>query len=422
MKQPVASPYVHYESGMLYVENRALFDLAKEFGTPLYVYSKAALQAAWQSWQVATAHRNTMVCYGMKANSNLAVLQLFAQWGAGFDIVSGGELQRCLKAGARPDRIVFSGVGKQAWEIELALNVGIFAFNVESMAELVRIADVAARLKKEARVSFRVNPDVDAKTHPYISTGLKENKFGIDLSLIEQAATFAASAEYLNFVGLDCHIGSQITEVAPFLDALERLCHLLLSLKRQGHHIHHLDLGGGVGIRYTDEQPIDLKQYVALVFDKLEQFGLGDLKVLFEPGRSLVGNAGVLLTTVQYLKSTQDKQFAIVDAAMNDLLRPTLYQAYHQILPVCDLPREQAVYDVVGPVCETGDWLGKDRCLAVAQDDVLAVMSAGAYSFSMASQYNSRPRAMELLVDGSHVHVIRKRETLEDLWALECLL
>ncbi|AIL32106.1 diaminopimelate decarboxylase [Basilea psittacipulmonis] len=420
---PVSAPFFHYEKGELYAENVALLQLVQEFGSPLYVYSRAALQSAWSKWEEAVKPYRAMVCYGMKANSNLAILQMFARLGAGFDIVSGGELERCLKAGADPKKIVFSGVGKQDWEIKKGIEAGIFSFNVESISELKNIIKVATELRQKAYISFRVNPDVDAKTHPYISTGLKENKFGIDLAYIEEAAQIASASEFVVLKGLDCHIGSQITEIDPFIHALERLCVLVKKLKAKGHPISHIDLGGGVGIRYQDETVINLNDYVSLAFSVLSQQGLDDVQMVFEPGRSLVGNAGVLLTQVQYIKQTGEYEFAIVDAAMNDLIRPTLYDAYHQIIPLVQKEHiATKVYDVVGPVCETGDWLGKKRPLAIEEKDYLAVVSAGAYGFTMSSQYNSRPRVAEVLVDNDQYHLIRRRETLADLYAQEVML
>ncbi|MFT0531942.1 diaminopimelate decarboxylase [Castellaniella hirudinis] len=406
--------------GVLHAEDIPLAALARQHGTPLYVYSRAALRSAWQRYENAIAGRNALVCYGVKANSNLAVLHEFQQLGAGFDIVSGGELARVLAAGASADRIVFSGVGKQAWEIRQALAAGIKCFNVESAGELARLADIAREAGVRAPVSLRVNPDVDAKTHPYISTGLKDNKFGIDIrqapALYRQARQHAA----LEIVGVDCHIGSQITEISPYLDALDKLLALIDQLTAEGITLRHLDLGGGLGIRYTDEIPPDPADLLNPVFDALAQRGLDGLQIILEPGRSLVGNAGVLLTRVEYLKHTEARNFAIVDAAMNDLMRPALYEAWHQVAPV--EPRAQTAartYDIVGPICESGDWLARGRSLALAQGDLLAIQSAGAYAFSMSSQYNSRPRAAEVLVDGGQSWLIRARETIDSLYALE---
>ncbi|MDY3330594.1 MAG: diaminopimelate decarboxylase [Pelistega sp.] len=417
---PVGSPFFHYQEQQLFVEQCSVQALAKEFGTPLYIYSKAALVQAWQAYQeVIDTYKQVLVCYAVKANSNLAILNTFAKLGSGFDLVSGGELMRALKAGADPQKIIFSGVGKQVWEIELALNAGIKCFNVESIPELDVLSQVATRLGKTAAISLRVNPDVDAKTHPYISTGLKENKFGIDINLAADIYVKAQSLPGIQITGVDCHIGSQITEIAPFADTADRLVQLLISLKDKGIQLHHIDIGGGLGIRYTDEvvaKPIDM---VKIVKDKLIAAGFGDLELVMEPGRSLVGNAGVLLTQVQLLKPTEARNFAIVDAAMNDLIRPTLYDAYHGVLPVSLSGQNPEVYDIVGPICESGDWLAKQRQLALQVGDYLVIESAGAYGFAMANNYNTRPRAAEILVDGAQAHIIRERETVEQLFALE---
>ncbi|NLY65763.1 MAG: diaminopimelate decarboxylase [Alcaligenaceae bacterium] len=419
---PAGTPHFHYQEGTLFAEGVSLETLARELGTPLYVYSRAALKAAWQSYQDAINGHNVLVCYGMKANSNLAVLNEFAKLGSGFDIVSGGELARALKAGAQAGKIVFSGVGKQDWEIEAALEANIKCFNVESVAELERISEIASRLGKTAPVSLRVNPDVDAKTHPYISTGLKENKFGIEINTAPAAYQKAVSLPGIKIVGVDCHIGSQITEVSPYLDALDKLLNLLDLLALQGVQIEHLDIGGGLGIRYTDEIPLNPKELLDPVLAKLEQRGFSHLQLVLEPGRSLVGNAGVLLTRVQYLKHAEARNFAIVDAAMTDLMRPALYDAYHGLLAVKPRNETGALYDIVGPVCESADWLAKQREIAVQQDDILALESAGAYAFVMASQYNTRPRAAEVMVDGDQFHIIRQREKLEDLFEGEQIL
>ncbi|WP_028357524.1 diaminopimelate decarboxylase [Brackiella oedipodis] len=416
---PVAAPFFRYQAQRLYVEDVSLQSIAESYGTPVYVYSKASLAHAWQRYQDAMQSHNVMVCYGMKANSNLAVLQLFAQWGSGFDIVSGGELQRALQAGADARKIIFSGVGKQAWEIEAALKAGIKCFNVESIPELEFINAVAQKMALQAPISLRINPDVDAQTHPYISTGLKGNKFGIAMDQALAAYEQAQRLEHLQIIGVDCHIGSQITEIAPYLDALAHLIELVQQLRARGIALQHLDLGGGLGIRYRDEQAPAPKALADQVFAKLQAADLGHLQVVFEPGRSLVGNAGVLLTQVLFLKHTADGNFAIVDAAMNDLLRPTLYQAYHGILPVTQSTATARPYDVVGPVCESGDWFAKKRPLALQDHDLLAIESCGAYGFVMSSQYNSRPRPPEVLVDGAHCHLIRRRETLEDICAAE---
>ncbi|KAG4080841.1 hypothetical protein HA402_010012 [Bradysia odoriphaga] len=408
-------PYFGYQNNVLHAENVPLDKLAAELGTPLYVYSRAALQGAWQNYSQAIGQRPVLVCYGMKANSNLAVLKEFARLGAGFDIVSGGELKRVLAVGADPAKVVFSGVGKQAWEMRAALQAGVKCFNVESEAELQCLSDVAQTLGLRAPVSLRVNPDVDAHTHPYISTGLKENKFGIAIENAFDAYRKAASLPGLQVVGVDCHIGSQLTEISPYLDALEKLLDLIDKLAAAGIAIAHLDLGGGLGIRYIDEVPPSPKLLLDQVFERLQARGLTHLHLVLEPGRSLVGNAGVLLTTVQFLKHAQARNFAIVDAAMNDLLRPALYQAYHGLQAVVPRSGQATQYDIVGPVCESADWLAKDRTLPLEQGDVLALESAGAYSMTMASNYNTRARAAEVMVDGDAYYVVRQRETLDDL-------
>jgi diaminopimelate decarboxylase len=413
--QPAGHPHFHYQDNALYAEGVPLQMLADRLGTPLYVYSRAALHAAWESYREAIAGRDVLVCYGMKANSNLAVLKEFARLGAGFDIVSGGELHRVLSVGADPAKIVFSGVGKQAWEMRKALEADVKCFNVESEAELHLLSDVAVSIGKTARVSLRVNPDVDAGTHPYISTGLKENKFGIAIADAPRAYHTAATLPGLAVTGVDCHIGSQITDVSPYLDALDKLLDLIDGLRAAGIAIEHLDLGGGLGIRYTDETPLRPATLLGQVYRRLDARGLGHLKLIMEPGRSLVGNAGVLLTTVQFLKHAEARNFAIVDAAMNDLIRPTLYDAWHGVLPVRPRGGATQEYDVVGPVCESGDWLAKQRALSVERGDVLAIESTGAYGMVMASNYNTRPRPAEVMVDGTQFHVIRQRETFEDL-------
>ncbi len=416
------SPHFAWRDGVLHAEGLSLESLAQAYGTPLYLYSRQALHDAARAWLDAAAGRDVLVCYGMKANSNLAILQEFHRLGCGFDIVSGGELARVQAAGGDTRKVVFSGVGKQAWEIRAALQAGIRCFNVESAGELERINALACAMQQRAPVSLRVNPDVDAHTHPYISTGLKENKFGIDIDDAPALYRHAASLPGIHVIGVDCHIGSQITETAPWLDALEKLIALIHQLARDGITLSHLDLGGGLGIRYADETPLAPKALLAPVFDRLDDAGLGHLQLVFEPGRSLVGNAGLLLTRVEYLKHGTVKNFAIVDAAMNDLLRPALYDAWHAVEPVRQTPQGPAhIYDVVGPICESGDWLARDRSLALQPGDLLAIFSAGAYAFSMASQYNSRARAAEILVDGMQAHVIRQRETLASLFALESL-
>ena len=413
-------PSFSYHNGRLWGESVQLERVALEFDTPCYVYSRAALTTAYREFDDAFAGRDHLVCYAVKANSNLAILNLLARLGSGFDIVSGGELQRVLKAGGDPQKIVFSGVGKQPAEMKAALQAGILCFNVESEAELHVLNRVAGEMKQVAPVSLRVNPDVDAKTHPYISTGLKENKFGIPFDGAE--ALYAAAQEFGNIrvAGLDCHIGSQLTELAPFIETCKKMLGLLDRLEAQGLKIEHLDLGGGLGIRYAGENPPSAQEYVEALRSVV---GERRQKILIEPGRSLVGNAGVLLTTVEYLKPTPHRDFAIVDAAMNDLMRPALYKAYHEILPVVARNEMDAkTYQVVGPVCETGDFLGHDRHLALAQGDLLAVMSAGAYGMSMSSNYNTRPRAAEVMIDSDRLHLIRERESIEQLMAGEKIL
>ncbi len=418
----VATHFQH-KDGVLHAENVSLEQLAHDFGTPLYVYSRQALHDAWNSYHQAAQGRDVLVCYGMKANSNLAILNEFARLGTGFDIVSGGELARVIAAKGDPSKVVFSGVGKQRWEIEAALDAHIKCFNVESVAELERIATIAAEKGVKAPVSLRVNPDVDAKTHPYISTGLKDNKFGIDINIAPAIYAQAQQLPNLDIVGLDCHIGSQITQISPYLDALHKLILLIKQLQDQGIHLKHLDIGGGLGIRYTDETPATPTDLLSAVFQALDAADLGHLQLVLEPGRSMVGNAGVLLTQVEYLKSNQDKHFAIVNAAMNDLIRPTLYEAWHDVEAVRPRNNNATIsYDIVGPICESGDWLAKDRTLNLEQGDLLAVMSAGAYAFTMASQYNTRPRAAEVIVDKQSVHLVRPREELHSLFESERLL
>ena len=416
--------HFNYRDGVLYAEDVPLTQLAAELGTPCYVYSKATLERHFRAYTEALGGHPHLICYAVKANSNLAVLGLLARLGAGFDIVSVGELERVLKAGGNPAKVVFSGVAKQPHEMARALEVGIKCFNVESRPELERLNAVAGELGKIAPVSLRVNPDVDAGTHPYISTGLKDNKFGIPVDDALEVYQLAASLPNLRVTGLDCHIGSQLTETAPFLDALERLLVLMERLRERGIEIDHLDLGGGLGVPYRDEKPPQPFDYASQLLARLSRWEGGEqLTLLFEPGRSIAANAGLMLTRVEFLKPGETKNFAIVDAAMNDLIRPALYQAWQAIVPVgTRQPRENATYDVVGPVCETGDFLGKERELAIAEGDLLAVRSAGAYGFVMASNYNSRPRPPEVMVDGDTYHVVRVRETLESLWAGEALL
>lgn len=416
--------HFNYRDGVLYAEDVPLSRIADEHGTPCYVYSKATFERHFRAYTEALGGHPHLICYAVKANSNLAVLGLLAKLGAGFDIVSIGELERVLKAGGDPAKVVFSGVAKQAHEMARALEVGIKCFNVESRPELERLNRVAGELGKIAPVSLRVNPDVDAGTHPYISTGLKDNKFGIPVDEALAVYELAASLPNLQVKGLDCHIGSQLTETAPFLDALERLLVLMERLRERGIEIDHLDLGGGLGVPYRDEKPPQPFDYASQLLARLSRWEGGEaLTLLFEPGRSIAANAGIMLTRVEFLKPGETKNFAIVDAAMNDLIRPALYQAWQAIVPVDTRDvRESALYDVVGPVCETGDFLGKERELAIAEGDLLAVRSAGAYGFVMASNYNSRPRAAELMVDGDSCHVVRARETVASLWAGEALL
>ena len=407
------------KNGELHAESVPLAEIAARFGTPCYIYSRAALEAALDEFQNELAGIDSLVCYAMKANSNLAVLNVFARRGAGFDIVSGGELKRALAAGADPKKIVFSGVGKTAAEMTLALTTGILCFNVESAPELERLNDVAAGLGLKAPISLRVNPNVDAKTHPYISTGLKENKFGVAYEDALAIYARAASLHHLEIVGIDCHIGSQLLDPAPFAEALDKLLLLIDELAGQGITLHHIDLGGGLGIRYQDEQAPSVSAYLQPLLGKLKQRGL---KILLEPGRRLVGNAGVLLTRVEYLKPGEVKNFAIVDAAMNDLARPALYDAWHDIVAVVPRQGETRHWDVVGPICESGDFLGRQRALAIEAGDLLAILSAGAYGMAMSSNYNTRPRAAEVMVDGSQIHLVRRRESVEELYASESLL
>ncbi len=404
------------KNGELHAEDVALSKIAADYGTPCYVYSHAALTQAFQRFDAGFAGHDHLVCYAVKANPNLAILNLFARLGAGFDIVSGGELARVLAAGGDPAKVVFSGVGKTAAEMQAALEAGIFCFNVESEAELERLSRVATDMGRRAPVSLRVNPNVDAKTHPYISTGLKNNKFGV---AYEQALALyrrATSLPGLDVHGIDCHIGSQLTELSPFLDALDRVLALVDQLEADGIKLRHLDIGGGIGIRYTDETPPDFADYAEAMLQKLAG---RTFKLVMEPGRALVGNAGVLLTTVEYLKPGEAKNFAIVDAAMNDLMRPALYDAHHEIRAVRPRAGAQTCYEIVGPVCESGDFLGHDRNLALQPGDTLAVLSAGAYGMSMSSNYNTRPRAAEVMVDGCQMHLVRERESLSQLFSLE---
>ena len=412
--------------GNWYAEEIPLADLAKEFGTPLYVYSKKALTEAYQAYDKACVDsqgkRRARVHYAMKANSNLAVIDCFKKLGAGFDLVSGGELARALAIGADPKSLVFAGVGKSAGEIREALKAGVKCINVESIAELHQINRVATEMNCRAPISLRVNPDVDAQTHPYISTGLKGNKFGIAYHEVLKTYREASLLPQIDVVGIDCHIGSQITTTAPYLDALDKVLDLVEHLKNEGIVIHHLDLGGGLGISYSDETPPDITEFTNTLLNHVAERDFGHLDVVLEPGRSLVGNAGVLLTKVEYLKPGVEKNFCIVDAAMTELMRPALYEAHHGIVPVQAKAAKAVTYDVVGPVCESGDWLGRDRNLAVEEGDLLAILSAGAYGFVMASNYNTRPKPAEIMVDGKNVYVIRAREKMTDLFSSETVL
>jgi diaminopimelate decarboxylase len=412
--------YFEYRNNALFAEDVAVADIAGRYGTPCYIYSRATLERHWHAFDKALAGTDHLVCYAVKANSNLAVLNILARLGSGFDIVSVGELERVLAAGGDANKVVFSGVAKRTDEMQRALEVGIYCFNVESEAELLRLNEVAASMGKVANVSLRVNPDVDAQTHPYISTGLKENKFGIAIEDAQRVYQIAASLSNLAITGIDCHIGSQLVSTAPFVDALARVLELLDRLYADGIDVQHIDIGGGLGIRYRDEAPPEPAAYATAI-----RSALGDrtLKIIMEPGRAIAGNAGILVTKVEYLKHNEDRHFAIVDAAMNDLMRPALYNAWQEIIPVSQSSEgETHHYDIVGPVCETGDFLGKERQLQLANGDLLAVRSAGAYGFSMSSNYNTRPRAAEIIVDGSNVHVARERETLSSLYAGEHLL
>jgi len=414
--------FFEQRDGVLHAEGVALPAIAEQFGTPAYVYSRAAIVAAFRGYVDALAGRKSLVCYAMKANSNLAVLDLLAREGAGFDIVSGGELARVIAAGGDPKKVVFSGVGKSEADIEAALVAGILCFNLESVPELERIDAVATRLGVRAPVSVRVNPDVDAKTHPYISTGLKDNKFGVAYEHTLDLYRDAAKRAHIEIVGIDCHIGSQITDVAPYVDAAERILALVDALEREGIVLHHIDFGGGLGITYDDETPPATAELIGALIERVEAHGHGAKTLMFEPGRSIVGNAGVLLTKVEFMKRGETRNFAIVDAAMNDLARPAMYEAWHAVAPVVPRAGEPERVDIVGPICESGDWLARDRQLALAPGDLIALMSAGAYGMSMASNYNSRGRAAELMVDGSAVHLVRRRETVQDLFALEARL
>ena len=412
--------FFQYKNEQLYVEDLPVKQLAEEFGTPLYIYSRATLERHWHAFDSALGKHPHLICYAVKANSNIGILNVMAKLGSGFDIVSQGELERVLAAGGDASKVVFSGVAKSRAEIMRALEVGIRCFNVESVAELHHINQIASEMGKIAPISLRVNPDVDAHTHPYISTGLKENKFGVSVDEAREVYKLAATLPHIKITGMDCHIGSQLTELQPFLDATDRLIRLIEQLKEDGITLKHLDLGGGLGVTYTDETPPHPSDYAAALLNKLKDYE--DLEIILEPGRAIAANAGILVAKVQYLKSNESRNFAITDTGMNDMIRPALYEAYMNIIEIDrTLGREKAIYDVVGPVCETSDFLGKQRELAIAEGDYIAQRSAGAYGASMSSNYNSRPRTAEVLVDGNKAHLIRRRENLSELWTLESI-
>ncbi len=412
--------FFQYKNEQLYVEDLPVKQLAEEFGTPLYIYSRATLERHWHAFDSALGKHPHLICYAVKANSNIGILNVMAKLGSGFDIVSQGELERVLAAGGEASKVVFSGVAKSRAEIMRALEVGIRCFNVESVAELHHINQIAGEMGKVAPISLRVNPDVDAHTHPYISTGLKENKFGVSVDEAREVYKLAATLPHVKITGMDCHIGSQLTELQPFLDATDRLIRLIEQLKEDGITLKHLDLGGGLGVTYTDETPPHPSDYATALLNKLKDYE--DLEIILEPGRAIAANAGILVAKVQYLKSNESRNFAITDTGMNDMIRPALYEAYMNIIEIDrTLGREKAIYDVVGPVCETSDFLGKQRELAIAEGDYIAQRSAGAYGASMSSNYNSRPRTAEVLVDGNKAHLIRRRENLSELWALESI-
>ena len=412
--------FFQYKNEQLYVEDLPVKQLAEEFGTPLYIYSRATLERHWHAFDSALGKHPHLICYAVKANSNIGILNVMAKLGSGFDIVSQGELERVLATGGEASKVVFSGVAKSRAEIMRALEVGIRCFNVESVAELHHINQIAGEIGKVAPISLRVNPDVDAHTHPYISTGLKENKFGVSVDEAREVYKLAATLPHVKITGMDCHIGSQLTELQPFLDATDRLIRLMEQLKEDGIILKHLDLGGGLGVTYTDETPPHPSDYATALLNKLKDYE--DLEIILEPGRAIAANAGILVAKVQYLKSNESRNFAITDTGMNDMIRPALYEAYMNIIEIDrTLGREKAIYDVVGPVCETSDFLGKQRELAIAEGDYIAQRSAGAYGASMSSNYNSRPRTAEVLVDGNKAHLIRRRENLSELWALESI-
>ena len=412
--------FFQYKNEQLYVEDLPVKQLAEEFGTPLYIYSRATLERHWHAFDSALGEHPHLICYAVKANSNIGILDVMAKLGSGFDIVSQGELERVLAAGGEASKVVFSGVAKSRAEIMRALEVGIRCFNVESIAELHHINQIAGEMGKVAPISLRVNPDVDAHTHPYISTGLKENKFGVSVDEAREVYKLAATLPHVKITGMDCHIGSQLTELQPFLDATDRLIRLMEQLKEDGITLKHLDLGGGLGVTYTDETPPHPSDYATALLNKLKDYE--DLEIILEPGRAIAANAGILVAKVQYLKSNESRNFAITDTGMNDMIRPALYDAYMNIIEIDrTLGNKKAIYDVVGPVCETSDFLGKQRELAIAEGDYIAQRSAGAYGASMSSNYNSRPRTAEVLVDGNKAHLIRRRENLSELWALESI-
>ena len=412
--------FFQYKNEQLYVEDLPVKQLAEEFGTPLYIYSRATLERHWHAFDSALGKHPHLICYAVKANSNIGILNVMAKLGSGFDIVSQGELERVLAAGGEASKVVFSGVAKSRAEIMRALEVGIRCFNVESIAELHHINQIAGEMGKIAPISLRVNPDVDAHTHPYISTGLKENKFGVSVDEAREVYKLAATLSHVKITGMDCHIGSQLTELQPFLDATDRLIRLIEQLQEDGITLKHLDLGGGLGVTYTDETPPHPSDYATALLNKLKDYE--DLEIILEPGRAIAANAGILVAKVQYLKTNESRNFAITDTGMNDMIRPALYEAYMNIIEIDrTLERERAIYDVVGPVCETSDFLGKQRELAIAEGDYIAQRSAGAYGASMSSNYNSRPRTAEVLVDGNKAHLIRRRENLSELWALESI-
>ena len=412
--------FFQYKNEQLYVEDLPVKQLAEEFGTPLYIYSRATLERHWHAFDSALGDHPHLICYAVKANSNIGILNVMAKLGSGFDIVSQGELERVLAAGGEASKVVFSGVAKSRAEIMRALEVGIRCFNVESVAELHHINQIAGEMGKVAPISLRMNPDVDAHTHPYISTGLKENKFGVSVDEAREVYKLAATLPHVKITGMDCHIGSQLTELQPFLDATDRLIRLMEQLKEDGITLKHLDLGGGLGVTYTDETPPHPSDYATALLNKLKDYE--DLEIILEPGRAIAANAGILVAKVQYLKSNESRNFAITDTGMNDMIRPALYEAYMNIIEIDrTLGREKAIYDVVGPVCETSDFLGKQRELAIAEGDYIAQRSAGAYGASMSSNYNSRPRTAEVLVDGDKAHLIRRRESLCELWVLESI-